>query len=68
MTRPSADDSLLPQRTDGGWRWPKWIWKVREAEEAEKLEERDTLLQALESCRSTAFKFITLDNLFGGTT
>ena len=68
MTRPSADDSLLPQRTDGGWRWPKWIGKVREAEEAEKLEERDTLLQALESCRSTAFKFITLDNLFGGTT
>ena len=69
MMRPSADDSLLPQWVDG-WRveMAKWIGKVQEAEEAEKLEEWDTLLQALESHHSTAFKFITLNNLFGGTT
>ena len=53
-----------------GWRveMGKWIGKVREAEEAEKLEEQDTLLQALESHCSTAFKFITINNLFGSTT
>ena len=47
----------------------QWIAKVREAEAAEEIEERDVALQTIESrCRSSVkWKLITLDNLFGGT-
>ena len=47
----------------------QWIAKVREAEAAEEIEERDAALQMIESrCRSSVkWKPITLDNLFGGT-
>ena len=47
----------------------QWIAKVREAEVAEEIEERDAALQTIESqrCSSVKWKPITLDNLFGGT-
>jgi len=54
-----------------GWReeMAQWIAKVREAEAAEDLEERDAVLQTIESRRRSSIKWkpITLDNLFGGT-
>ena len=47
----------------------QWIAKVREAEAAEEIEERDAALQTIESWRRSSVKWkpITLDNLFGGT-
>jgi hypothetical protein len=54
-----------------GWRveMAQWIAKVREAEAAEDLEERDAALQTIESRHRSSVKWkpITLDNLFGGT-
>lgn len=54
-----------------GWRleMAQWIAKVREAEAAEEIEERDAALQAIESRRRSSVKWkqITLDTLFGGT-
>lgn len=46
-----------------------WMKKVQDAEEAEKLDERDEVLQGLETRRrtSTKWKDISLETLFGGT-
>ena len=46
-----------------------WMKKVQDAEEAEKLDERDEVLQGLETrcCTSTKWKDISLETLFGGT-
>lgn len=44
----------------------QWIAKVREAEAAEEIEERDAALQSRRRS-SVKWKPITLDNLFGGT-
>lgn len=47
----------------------QWIAKVREAEAAEEIEERDAALQTIKSrrCSSVKWKPITLNNLFSGT-
>jgi hypothetical protein len=45
----------------------RWIGKVQEAEAAEWLEERDAELQSINRRRTTKWKPITLENLFGGT-
>ena len=54
-----------------GWHveMAQWISKVREAEAAEDLKERDAVLQMIESHRHASIKWkpITLNNLFGGT-
>ena len=46
-----------------------WMKKVQDAEEAEKLDERDEVLQGLETrrCTSTKWKDISIETLFGGT-
>ena len=46
-----------------------WMKKVQDAEEAEKLDERDKVLQGLKTrcCTSMKWKHISLETLFGGT-
>ena len=57
--------------SQAGWRVELALWmkKVQDAAEAENLDERDEVLQGLETqhCTSTKWKPISLKTLFGGT-